>query len=483
MATARPSLYRRITASVPLLVTVGIHIVLAAVAGYFVTEQIIEKKKVFEAASASDASPAMKQVEHRLQVARKGGGSASSSPVSAARIFSTADNALQMPAMPDLPSVGASSLSGMGFGSGAGAMGTGTGFNTGLGSGSGLGRGFMSTSFLGLTNQRVSKVVFIVDISASLMDIRKGGFRAFEILRHEISRLISVLPPANEFNVILFDGGNVRLFAENLTPATVVNKTAFLEWIAPINATLDALGARSIPSGSPRWSAKRNDALKLDPQYLPPPWVQAIQAAIEQKPHTIFLITGSAPPGQIRRSPEAIAASRAAKAKRIEELKASGMDIAGITAARDRALNKVKAELKAINDKLLAQKKDPFVVTDINRVFQADFQAALKRAGFPPLVLDTKGWSNKEGQPIWTDFSTSVATSSNAEFDDVLKHTALLQYGLITEKAALNVFLFIGPDERPEQTQKNLLLLASKNGGKFNLLTTKRLEELTSQNK
>ena len=254
MATARPNFYRRITASVPLLVTVIIHIVLAAVAGYFVSEQIIEKKKVFEASSASDVSPAMKQVEHRLQVARKGGGSASSSPVSASRIFSTADNALQMPSMPELPSVGASSLSGMGFGSGAGAMGTGTGFNTGLGSGSGLGRGFMTTSFLGLTNQRVSKVVFIVDISPGLMDIRKGGFRAFEILRHEISRLISVLPPANEFNVILFDGGNVRLFAENLTPATVVNKTAFLEWIAPINASLDALGSRSIPSSSPRWS-------------------------------------------------------------------------------------------------------------------------------------------------------------------------------------------------------------------------------------
>ena len=230
-------------------------------------------------------------------------------------------------------------------------------------------------------------------------------------------------------------------------------------------------------------SYKRNDNLKLDPEYGPSPWVQAIQAALELKPHTVFLITGSAPAGQIRRSPEAIAASRAAKAKQLEEMKASGLDIPGIIAARTRAMDKLKAELKAINDKLIAQKKDPFVVTDINRVFQADFQAALKRAGFPPLVLDTKGWSNKEGRPIWTDFSTNVATTYHAAFEDVLKHITMLQYGLITEKAALNVFLFVGPDERPEETQKNLLLLASKNGGKFNLLTTKRLEELTSQNK
>jgi hypothetical protein len=39
-------IYRRLTASVPLLVTVVVHIALIAVAGYFfVTEQLIEKKK------------------------------------------------------------------------------------------------------------------------------------------------------------------------------------------------------------------------------------------------------------------------------------------------------------------------------------------------------------------------------------------------------------------------------------------------------
>lgn len=483
MSTVRPNLYRRITASVPLLVTVVIHVILAAVAGYFVTEQMIGKKKTFEASALSDSSPAMKQVEHRLQVARKGGGSASASPVSAARIFSTADSALQLSAMPDLPSIGASSLSGMGFGKGMGAVGTGTGYNTGIGNSASLGSGFMSMSFLGLTNQRVTKVVFVVDISTGLMDIRKGGFRAFEILRHEISRLVSTLHPANEFNVVLYDGQRVRLFSEGLTPATVVNKTAFLEWMAPINASLDALGGRSIPSSSPTWRYKRDDALKLDSEYIPPPWVQALQAAIELKPATIFLITGSAPAGQKRYSAESIAKRREAKARQIEQWKASGLDIKGITDARRKALDKLRSELNDINKKLIAQKKDPFVVNDIQRVLRDDFQAALKKAGFPPLKLDTTGWSGKDGKPIWTDFSTSVATSGNADFEDVLNHIARLQYGLITEKAATNVFLFVGPEEKAEQTQKNLSLLASKNGGKFSLLTTKRLEELTRRDR
>ena len=479
MSSPRPGFYRRLTASVPLLITVVVHIVLIAIAGYFVvSEQFIGKKKTFDAASAAEPTVAQKQVEHRLQVARKGGGSASSSPVSAARIFSTAENALQLPAMPDLPSVGASALGGMGFGQGMGAMGTGTGYNTGLGSGNGLGKGFMSMSFLGVTNQRASKIAFVVDISPGLMDIRKGGFRAFEILRLEISRLISTLPPAHSFNVVLFDGRTTRLFSSQLTPATVANKTAFFDWIKPINASLSSLGASSIPASSPRWDFKREEKLKLDPEYGPPAWVHGIHAALEQKPDTVFIITGSAAAGQIRYSDETIARHRAEKAKQLAELKASGLDIDGIGAARGKALAKLQAEFDAINRKLVAQKKDPFVIQDIRRVLAPDFQAALKRAGFT-LALDTTGWTDKQGQPIWTDFSTHIATSHNAEFADVLSHVSRLQYGLLSERASLNLFLFTGPGEKTEPAEKSLASLSSKNGGKFNLITTKRLEELS----
>ncbi|CAM3045184.1 hypothetical protein [Rariglobus hedericola] len=478
MSAPRPNLYRRVTASVPLLVTVAVHVVLIAIAGYFVvSEQIIGKKKSFDAATASEPSVAQKQVEHRLQVARKAGGSSSSSPVSAARIFSTADNALQMPAMPDLPSVGASSLSGMGFGAGLGAMGTGTGYNTGLGSRSLGGSGFMSMSFLGVTNQRASKVVFVVDISPGLMDIRKGGFRAFEILRTEISRLISTLPPANSFNVVLFDGQSIRLFAKELTPATVASKTEFFEWIKPINASLSSLGGSSIPGHAPRWTFSRPEKLKLDPEYGPASWIQSIQAALEQQPDTVFVITGGGAAGQIRYSDENIARRREQRAKQLEEIKASGLDVAGISAARGKAFAKLRAEFDAINKKLVAQKKDPFVIQDIRRVLAADFQAALKKAGFS-LSLDTTGWTDKKGEPIWTDFSTNVATSHNAEFTDVIGHVSRLQYAL-KNRASLNIFLFTGPAEKTEASEKNLSTLSSKNGGKFNLITTKRLEELT----
>ena len=297
----RKSLYSRLTASVPLLVTVIVHVVLVAVAGYFVvSEQILGKKKSFEAANATE-NVVQKQVEHRLQVARKGGGSASNTPVSANRIFSSDANALQLPAMPDLPSVGASSLGGMGFGAGEGGVGTGTGFGTGLGTGSNLGAGFMSMSFLGTTSQRASKIVFVVDVGPNLLDIKKGGFEAFSVIRAEMMKLISRLPPSAEFGVVVFESNvnevdsspGVNPFALNLLPATSVNKTRFFEWMKPINLTPDKVGFKSIAVRTP-WRPKALPSAGLDEDLFVPAWVTAMRCALEMGPDTIFVVTGSA---------------------------------------------------------------------------------------------------------------------------------------------------------------------------------------------
>lgn len=68
---------------------------------------------------------------------------------------------------------------------------------------------------------------------------------------------------------------------------------------------------------------------------------------------------------------------------------------------------------------------------------------------------------------------------AGAEFSDALSHISKLQFGLLRERASVNIFLFTGPDEKNEATEKSLATVATRNSGKFNLLTTKRLEELT----
>ncbi|MBC8038911.1 MAG: hypothetical protein H7Y06_00020, partial [Opitutaceae bacterium] len=136
-------------------------------------------------------------------------------------------------------------------------------------------------------------------------------------------------------------------------------------------------------------------------------------------------------------------------------------------------------ELKEINRKLVAQNKDPFVVTDIGRVLDADFKAVLRKAGVQPLTLDTTGWTDKAGKPIWTDFTTNVGKTQNAEFEDAVSHVSKLQFGLLSQRASLNFFLFIGPDEKQESLQKKLSTLAVRNGGRFTLLTIAGLEEIS----
>ncbi len=478
--TPKLSLYRRLTSSVPILVTVIIHAVVVGVAGYFVTETIIGKKKTFEEAPPIDSS-FKKQVEHRLQVARKAGGSAPS-PVSAQRIVSTAADALQLPDMPQLPQVGASSLSGAGFGAGMGTAGPGSGFNTGLGGAGGSGAGFMSMSFLGVTSQRASKIVFVVDVGSSLLDIRKGGFEAFRIIREEMMKLVSRLPPSAQFGVVVFEGGAwetggaVSALDTSLLPATVANKERFFAWMSPINANPDKIGLSSLTTRIP-WRIKDLPNAGLDDTLIVPQWTRALRCALELEPDTVYLITGSM--GAVRRK---ISESELAQRKRdndemLAKMKREGLDPEVIAAARNAFLGKARAQFDAVNAKLKAAGKPPFIIQSTQRIFEADFQAALKRIG-ESIPLDAKGWSDKQGKPIWW---TGYVDYSSEEYSFVLTQISQLQRALLKDRAALNIFLFVGPNEQPKVAMENLGKTSSRFGGKFELLTTKRLQELSSR--
>lgn len=486
------NLYRRITSSMPLLVTVIVHIVLIGGAAAIVVQQNTGgKKKTFEASNQNQAAD--KQVEHRLQVARRGGASSSSaSPVAANRIFSTDANALQMPAMPDLPSMGAGGFGGFGsMGSGVG-MGAGSGMSTSLGSGTGLGgRGFMSLSFLGSTSQNVSNIVFVVDCSKEIMEPRKGGFRAFTIIREEIMRLVSRLPASSKFNVLLFgyDSGredssvSLNAFSQELSPATSEAKKSFFEWMSPVNATYGKYGPNSAGSRLTLRTQPLPESSGVDPLFMPPFWARAAQVALQQQPDAIYVITASGGRPRVRVSEEVLAQRREDQKKREEdfarELKSNGMDAASVHAARDQAYRKASSELEALNEKFVAEKKDPIIVRWIGELDRADIQAALKKNG-AKLELDGTGWTNKEGRKIRFPSFNNI-TLEDATWADFYAHYARAQRFLVPERPKLNVFLFVGPDEKAESAVQNLTGITKRNGGAFQLLTTKRLEEIKAR--
>lgn len=101
-------------------------------------EPVSQPKTVEEQAPVAAAEAKLSKEEHRVQVARKAAAvPVTASPVSDARIESEAVAAIQSqaPQMPELPSVGASSLGGSGFVVGARqeSIGTGAGFGSTLG--------------------------------------------------------------------------------------------------------------------------------------------------------------------------------------------------------------------------------------------------------------------------------------------------------------------------------------------------------------
>ncbi len=489
----KKNLYLRMTSSMPLVVTVSVHVVFLLIAGAIVVQQATsEQKRAFEASNLSE-NTASKQVEHRLQTARRGGASGGAqSPVSANRIVSSAAGGLALPEMPDLPSMGSAGFGGFsGMGSGVG-LGAGTGMATSLGGGTGLGgRGFMSLSFLGSTSQTVSKVIFVVDTSTFIMEPRKGGFQAFTIIREELIRLVNRLPLSAQFNVVLYNyvtanteenQVNVNLFKSELTLATSANKNAFNEWMAPVNTKLENFGPNSAGSRN-AWTMKKLPESVVNPLFIAPVWARAVRAALEQKPDAIYVITATKGVARFRVDEATIARRTKEKEENyeraVQKLEREGYDVEKVGLARDAAYRKARAQLADANRKLVAQKKDPIVLVFINDLERPDFQAELRRNGLN-IRFDRTGWSRPDGSLIHLP-NKRVITTDNASWDDFITQYARLQRELVPERPALNMFLFAGPNDKTDEAVADLRKMAARNGGNFQLLTTQRLEEIKAR--
>ncbi|MDR1281310.1 MAG: hypothetical protein LBK99_10880 [Opitutaceae bacterium] len=483
MTQAKKNLFERISGSVPLLVTVIVHVILVIVAGVFVVqEQILKPKKKFEAASATETTTAQRQIEHRLQVARKSASApSSSSPISANRIMSTSEGALQLPDMPELPSMGAGGFGS--FGSGVG-MGTGTDGIGGLGNVNPGGRGFMSLTFLGLTSQNVSKIVFVLDIGPDLMDLRKGGFQAFSIIREQLMQLVGTLPPAAEFGVVIFESNShrtVNLYKRELQPANVANKEALFTWLSAINNDYRRIGVSSAANRI-AWQPRPLPNAGLNPALIVPVWTLGVQAALEMQPDTLYVITGMQGRVDERLSEAEIARIRKEHDNRRAALEKSGHDIRNIYELRNQAQRKARAGLDEINRKLKAQGKDPLVVHNIQRINEKDFQAELRKLGFS-LKLDTTGWTDANGRFLLHGADGNIFGQRPVPFGELHNHLARLQNAIVPKKSTINLFLFVGPDQNPKNEMDNLGSVARRNGGRFSLLTAKRLEEIKAQTK
>lgn len=93
------------------------------------------------------------------------------------------------------------------------SAGLGTGLGTGSGSG-GLGLGASKVSFFGI-QAAGERIVFIIDVSRSMVEDIRGGLPGFDILKSEVGTMVEKLNHGTFFNMVTFDS-RVDIFKPKL---------------------------------------------------------------------------------------------------------------------------------------------------------------------------------------------------------------------------------------------------------------------------
>jgi hypothetical protein len=176
------------------------------------------------------------------------------------------------------------------FTEGKTTVGNGSGMGSilaGIGSGIGPGR---KINFFGIQDE-AEKVVFIVDISGSMVSADKGGYEGFNRVKEELHRLLEGLHTHSSFNVVLFGSQAFCFQSQSMIQATPENREAAYQWILPVHDSKkfhESLGPEIMESlytptirGMPEGGGTRIDL--------------ALLAAFEMKPDMIFVLSDGAP--------------------------------------------------------------------------------------------------------------------------------------------------------------------------------------------
>ncbi|MDZ8119458.1 hypothetical protein [Pontiella agarivorans] len=146
--------------------------------------------------------------------------------------------------------------------------------------------GISSVDFFG-TRGKAEKVVVVVDASRSMLFDDRGGIESYNMVHEDLREVVGSMRSATLFNVILFDDEQVALFNANMIPATPTAKTNVIEWVGGINTNLDFVG---LPNEFVNYTPKRAYDIPMANNDITG-WMKGMQAAIEQKPEIIFLLT------------------------------------------------------------------------------------------------------------------------------------------------------------------------------------------------
>lgn len=269
-----------------LVISVGIHLLLALAAGFWVVSRYQSSRKLTFNAGPKSPNSSERAIEHRVQLQKK----LSAPPALPQRIVANAPAKIVLPEMPALPQATESMLMPMSGaamapgGFGAPSM---PGFAPG---GTGPSR---PITFFGIRDVSTS-VVIMIDVSDSMFGrtgdldyktrklVRHGTEQIFQAIRDEAIKLVQSLTSQTRFGIIRW-AGSARSWKPELVQATDSNKAAA---IAHIQNEIDYHSARKTKD---RPGGTRHD--------------YALEEVFKLKPETIFMLTdgqasGTLPNGQ-----------------------------------------------------------------------------------------------------------------------------------------------------------------------------------------
>ncbi|MDQ3622878.1 MAG: VWA domain-containing protein [Verrucomicrobiota bacterium] len=262
----------KILASKFLIVSIAVHLLFALGATYFVVQQIQAKRKLTFTAGPPVANPSKRAIEHKVSMARKK--TTMSAPAQAKRITTAGLAKFALPEMPSMPSATDVLPNRM-----AGLGGTGQGFGAG-----GAGGG-MAVNFFGL-RASVKNIVFVVDISASMVGGKSKSPKTYEVLEREVIKVISGLDPSAKFGIVAFAKGDTPYRSE-LAPARPDEKQKGINWFKGMSPG-DAKQRSTGKGGFKAYKDGQHYGTRAD---------LGLERAFKLKPDTIFFVSDGEPTG------------------------------------------------------------------------------------------------------------------------------------------------------------------------------------------
>lgn len=274
--SSKANLWRRLSSSKVLMISVVIHLIFAAGATYFIVQRVQLKRKITFQGGPPAVNASKRALEHKMSLGKKK--AVMSAPAQAKRIMSSGLAKIALPDLPSLPSATDAVPNRMGGIGGVGNSFGGGGGGGGLGGGGGSG-----INFFGLRSM-VQSVVFVVDVSNSMITGQKNA-QTYGTLEKEVEKVVLALDPLAKFGLICFSADAIP-YRSSLTNAVGFEKRRAIDWMkkqSPVETLDPKLKDKALDDARHRHMGTHAD--------------DALKRAFAMKPDTIFFISDGEPTG------------------------------------------------------------------------------------------------------------------------------------------------------------------------------------------